>query len=266
MSAAAEVVGGWLRGWKPEIALVLGSGLGEMGDRLGDARRRGYAEIPGFEMPGVIGHRGELIAGALGGRRVLVQSGRFHGYEGHSAEAVVGPVRLFASLGVKILILTNAAGGIGAGLDPGSIMLVTDHLNFTFASPLAGPVHPGDTRFPDMSAPYDEELGRLARKVARVQRMDLDEGVYAGVMGPSYETRAEVAMLRLLGADAVGMSTVTEVIAARAAGIRCLAFSTITNRAAGLGSGKLSHEEVMREAKGAGARLGELIEEIVSRT
>jgi purine-nucleoside phosphorylase len=260
------VVGRWLGQWRPEIALVLGSGLGELGSGLSQSRRLGFHQIPGFEVPAVSGHRGELIAGGLGGKRVLVQSGRFHGYEGHSAEAVVRPIRLFAELGVKILVLTNAAGGIGARLGPGSIMLVTDHLNFTFANPLLGPVQPGELRFPDMSATCDPALRRLTREVALKHMLELHEGSYAGVMGPSYETRAEVLMLRRLGADAVGMSTVAEVIAARAAGLRCLAFSVVTNRAAGLGSGRLSHAEVMREANEAGGRLRRLITDVIERT
>ncbi len=265
MTATLEAAGRWLGDWKPEVALVLGSGLAGLADQLEHSSRLPYQRIPGFELPGVEGHRGELIAGSIGGKRVLVQGGRFHGYEGHSPETVVRPVRLFAGLGVGTLILTNAAGGIGAGLGPGSIMLISDHLNFTFSNPLVGPLHPGDLRFPDLSQPYDLELRRLARAVAREQGVELKEGTYGGVMGPSYESRAEVVMLRRLGADAVGMSTVAEVLAARAAGIRCLAFSLITNRAAGLGSGVLSHAEVMREAQAAGARLGQLMARVIAR-
>jgi purine-nucleoside phosphorylase len=265
VSEALEIASRWLGGWSPQAALVLGSGLGELGDQLEDPRRLGYDQVPGFEIPGVAGHRGELIAGVLSGKRVLVQSGRFHGYEGHSAEASVRPVRLFADLGVRVLILTNAAGGIGPGLGPGAIMLINDQLNLGWSSPLAGPVRQCDHRFPDMSAPYDPELRRLAREVASESKIALGEGTYAGVMGPAYETRAEVMMLRRLGADAVGMSTVGEVIAARAAGVRCLGFSILSNRAAGLGSGRLSHDEVMREANRAGGRLGRLIAGVIGR-
>jgi purine-nucleoside phosphorylase len=255
----------WLGAWQPEVALVLGSGLGFLAERLEEARRLGYRDLPGFPVSTVPGHRGELVAGRLAGRRVLCQSGRFHGYEGHPAETVVLPVRMLVDLGVRALLLTNAAGGIRSGFGPGSLMLLADHLNLTFRNGLHGPVRSGDQRFPDMSAPYDAELRAQARQVARVERIALEEGVYAGVMGPSYETPAEIRMLRGLGADAVGMSTVLEVIAARAAGMRCLAISTITNRAAGLGQGRLSHEEVMAAAAAAGERLGRLVAGIVAR-
>lgn len=265
MTRSRDAVRKWLGDWRPEVALVLGSGLGALGEQLEAPRRLGYDAIPGFELPGVPGHRGELIAGALAGRRVLVQSGRFHGYEGHGAESTALPVRVFADLGVTTLILTNAAGGIGAGFGPGSLMLIADHINLTFANPLHGPVRAGDTRFPDMSAPYDPGLGVLARRVALEQGIALREGTYAGVPGPNYETRSEILMLRKFGADAVGMSTVLEVVAARAAGIRCLAFSIITNLAAGRGNARLSHDEVMRAAGDAGTRLGRLVAGVISR-
>ena len=265
MNHAAQTVRRWLGDWRPELALVLGSGLGDLADRLEQARRLPYDAIPGFAMPGVPGHRGELVAGELAGRRVLVQSGRFHAYEGHAAEAVALPARVFADLGVKILLLTNAAGGIGSCLGAGSLMLVVDHLNLTFANPLFGPVRTGDTHFPDMSAPYDPELRRIAQAVAQEQRIGLVEGTYAGVSGPSYETPAEIRMLRWLGADAVGMSTVPEVVAARAAGVRCLAISIITNLAAGLAAGRLAHEEVMIAAREAAGRLERIIAGVIAR-
>jgi purine-nucleoside phosphorylase len=265
VTSSLQAVRRWLGDWRPELALVLGSGLGELANRLEGSRRLPYAEIAGFEVPGVPGHRGELVAGRLAGRRVLIQNGRFHAYEGHPADTVALPVRVFADLGVTILLLTNAAGGIGAGLRAGSLMLLADHLNLTFGNPLLGPVRSGDTRFPDMSSPYDPVLRRTAREVAREQGIALVEGVYAGVPGPSYETAAEIRMLRRLGADAVGMSTVLEVIAARAAGIRCLGVSIITNLAAGLSRGRLSHDEVMRAAGEAGERLGRLLTGVVSR-
>ncbi len=264
MTPAGEAVARWLDGWRPEVALVLGSGLGELGHDLMNARRLPFAGIPGFAIPHVAGHQGELIAGTLSGRRVLVQSGRFHAYEGHPPAVLAAPARLFAELGATRLVLTNAAGGIGPGLEPGGLMLIVGHLNFMFANPLIGPVASGEARFPDLSDPYDLELRTVALRVARALGLALREGVYAGVSGPSYETRAEIRMLRTLGADAVGMSTVPEVIAARAAGLRCLAVSIISNRAAGLGSGRLSHDEVMREAKAAGSRLGRLIEGVLA--
>jgi purine-nucleoside phosphorylase len=261
---ATQTVRRWLGDWRPELALVLGSGLGDLADRLEQSRRLPYDTIPGFAVPGVPGHRGELVAGRLASRRILVQSGRFHAYEGHAAEAVALPVRVFADLGVKTLLLTNAAGGIGARLRAGSLMLLADHLNLSFANPLFGPVRTGDLRFPDMSAPYDPDLRRTALAVAREQGISLVEGTYAGVSGPSYETPAEIRMLRRLGADAVGMSTVLEVVAARAAGMRCLAISIITNLAAGLGTGLLSHAEVMTAARAAGDRLERIVTGLVS--
>jgi purine-nucleoside phosphorylase len=174
------------------------------------------------------------------------------------------PVRIFARLGIRTLILTNAAGGIRSGLGPGSLMLLADHLNLTFRNSLHGPVLPGDVRFPDMSAPYDGGLRRAAETVARGHAIHVDEGVYAGVLGPSYETPAEIRMLRGLGADAVGMSTVLEVLAARAAGMRCLAFSVITNRAAGLTQARLSHDEVIAAAERAAADLGTILEGVLA--
>lgn len=264
MTPAGEVVARWLAGWRPDLALVLGSGLGALGDQVEDSRRLSYADIPGCPRPHVTGHQGELIAGTLAGRRVLVQSGRFHGYEGHPPAVVASLVRLYGELGIGTLLLTNAAGGISEGLGPGTLMLVTGQLNFMFANPLVGAVPPGELRFPDMSEPYDPGLRGLARRVALQQRIPLVEGVYAGVMGPSYETRTEIRMLRALGADAVGMSTVPEVIAARARGLRCLAVSIITNRAAGLGAARLSHEEVMAAAAGAGSRLGRLVGGVIA--
>lgn len=265
MSPALAAVARWLGAWRPEVVVVLGSGLGDLAERLEHPRRLGYGAIPGFVVPGVAGHQGELIAGRLAGRRVLAQSGRFHAYEGHPASTVAQPVRLFAELGAAALVLTNAAGGIGAGLRPGSLMLIADHVNLTSGNPLIGPVRAGETRFPDMSAPYDPALRRIARAVAREERIELAEGVYAGVTGPSYETPAEIRMLRGLGAAAVGMSTVPEVIAARASGLRCLAISIITNLAAGLSAARLTHDEVMLAARGASERLERLLAGVIAR-
>jgi purine-nucleoside phosphorylase len=255
----------WLAGLEPRIAVVLGSGLGRIADRLEGIRRLSYSQVEGFPASEVAGHRGELIAGRLRGVPILCQSGRFHPYEGHSAPTVARPVRLFAALGIDTLVVTNAAGGIAARLDPGSLMLITDQINLTFRNPLHGPVAEGDSRFPDMSAPYDPLLAGLARASARRLGIRLEEGIYAGVLGPSYETPAEIRMLRTLGADAVGMSTVMEVIAARAAGMRCLGCAVVTNRASGLGAGALSHQEVLERAERAGEDLARLLEEIVAQ-
>jgi purine-nucleoside phosphorylase len=254
----------WLGPRRPTVAMVLGSGLGSLTEGLADPVRLSFAEIPGFPAAAVEGHSGDLVAGHLGGKEVLVQSGRFHQYEGHSAATVALPVRTFASLGVKALLLTNAAGGIRRTFRPGALMLIADQLNLTFVNPLVGGLMRDELRFPDMSDPYDLELRGLARAVAQHSRIFLEEGVYAGVSGPSYETPAEIRMLERWGADAVGMSTVHEVVAARARGLRCLGISTITNLAAGLTPVRLSHHEVIRASRRAAQALGELVAGIVA--
>ncbi len=247
----------------PGVAIVLGSGLGHLAGRLQDARRVSYGEIEGFPTTTIVGHQGELVSGTLGGTPVLVQSGRFHLYEGHSAETVVLPVRAMAALGVRTLVLTNAAGGIRRTFGRGALMMIADHVNLTFRNPLIGPVLPGEERFPDMSDPYDGGLRALAREVARERGIALEEGVYLQVLGPSYETPAEIRMAERMGADAVGMSTAVEVIAARARGVRCLAFSTITNHAAGITGERLSHAEVIEVAARVAGDLERLVEGVV---
>ncbi len=245
------------------MALILGSGLGHVAGRLDDAIRLPYREIPGFPEPAVAGHAGELVAGTLAGCPLLCQSGRFHAYEGHPAATVALPVRVFATLGIETLLLTNAAGGIRRDFRPGTLMLIADQVNLSFRNPLIGRVLAGEARFPDMSAPYDAELCAVAHQVARARGVALEDGVYAGVPGPSYETPAEIRMLERLGADAVGMSTVLEVVAARARGMRCLGISIITNLASGIGHGRLSHAEVMVAAEAAGDALGRVLAGVV---
>jgi purine-nucleoside phosphorylase len=264
IDAAVAAIGERLGKRRPEVAIVLGSGLGQFAERLQDAVRISYDLIPGFPAPTVIGHSGELVAGSLAGRDVLVQSGRFHMYEGHAASVCALPVRVFARLGVRTLILTNAAGGIRRSFGSGTVMLIADHINLTFRNGLFGPALPGEERFPDMSDPYDADLRAVARGVALRQRIPLAEGVYVGLLGPSYESPAEIRMLERLGADAVGMSTVLEVITARAAGIRCLGFSAITNPAAGVTPHKLHHLEVMEVAYRIAGELAALIEGVVA--
>jgi purine-nucleoside phosphorylase len=264
IDAAVAAIGERLGKRRPEVAIVLGSGLGQFAERLQDAVRISYDLIPGFPAPTVIGHSGELVAGSLAGRYVLVQSGRFHMYEGHAASVCALPVRVFARLGVRTLILTNAAGGIRRSFGSGTVMLIADHINLTFRNGLFGPALPGEERFPDMSDPYDADLRAVARGVALRQRIPLAEGVYVGLLGPSYESPAEIRMLERLGADAVGMSTVLEVITARAAGIRCLGFSAITNPAAGVTPHKLHHLEVMEVAYRIAGELAALIEGVVA--
>ena len=192
---AADAVGRRLGTLEPRVAIVLGSGLGGLADTVRDAIRLPYAEIPGFPAPGAPGHKGELVAGMLEGVPVLVQSGRFHLYEGHAPSVAGLPVRVFARLGVPTLIVTNAAGGIRHTFRPPTLMLIADHINLMWRNPLVGPVEEGEERFPDMSDPYDPELRALAREVARQERVSLEEGVYAALLGPSFETPAEIRML-----------------------------------------------------------------------
>lgn len=263
-AAAAAAIRPRLMARKPEVAITLGSGLGGLADRITDAIRIPYGEIPGFHIPSVEGHKGELVIGQLGGRTVLAQSGRFHMYEGHSAQVSVLPVRTFSELGIRTLVLTNAAGGVNRAFGPGTIMLITDHINLSGRTPLEGPVVEGEVRFPDMTTPYDADLRALARTVADREGIALAEGVYLALLGPSYETSAEVRMLERLGADAVGMSTAVEVIAARARGMRCLGFSTITNAATGTTAEVLSHAEVMAVAGQVGDRVATIIEGVIA--
>ncbi|HEX4633362.1 MAG TPA: purine-nucleoside phosphorylase [Gemmatimonadales bacterium] len=263
--AAADVVARRIAPRKPKVAIVLGSGLGFLADRVEGAVRVPYADIPGFPEPGVAGHKGELVAGNLGGVPVLVQAGRFHLYEGHDAVTAGLPVRVFSRLGITTLVVTNASGGIRAGFGAGTLMLLSDHLNLMFRNPLIGPVIEGEERFPDLTEAYDAKLRKLAKETAARLKVPLEEGVYAALLGPSYETPAEVRMLRNLGADAVGMSTVPEVVVARARGMRCLGFSIVTNPAAGLSGETLSHEEVLAVGLRAGTKLGDLVTEVVRR-
>ena len=205
------------------------------------------------------GHAGEFVAGTLDGSPVILQSGRYHIYEGHPLAVVSAPVRTLAELGVEILLVTNAAGGIREGLDPGEVMLIQDHINLTGTSPLIGPQVGGEARFPDMSEPYCPELGEMARAAASGAEVTLHRGVYAAMHGPAYETAAEIRMLARLGVDAVGMSTVPEVLVAKARGIACLGVSTITNRATGLSGSVPDHAEVMEIAALAGQRLAPIV-------
>jgi purine-nucleoside phosphorylase len=227
------------------MALILGSGLGGVADDLAEPRSVRFADIPGFSAAGVVGHAGKLIAGTLAGRRTLVLAGRIHAYEGHPLPAVAFPVRVLRALGARTLFVSNAAGGIRRDLSPGDLMVIEDHLNLMFASPLTGPLEEGDERFPDMSDAYDPALSELLLRVAGENGVAQRKGVYAALRGPSYETRAEVRMLERLGADAVGMSTVPEVIVARALGMRVVGVSCITNLACGLTDQPLSHAEVI---------------------
>lgn len=230
------------------VGVVLGSGLGEFADRLDGLQRVPYAEIPFMPTSTVKGHPGNLCVGHAGTAPVVCLQGRVHLYEGRSVREVVFGVRLLAELGCSVVLLTNAAGGIASGLRPGDLMLIRDHMNLTGHNPLLGLDQGPGPRFPDLSHAYDPGMQELARRAARESGVTLREGVYAAMLGPSYETPAEVRMLRTLGADAVGMSTVPEVIALRHRGIRVAAVSCITNLAAGMSEQELRHEEVAETA------------------
>jgi len=262
---ATEAVRKRLGKVKPRVAIVLGSGLGFLADEVVNPIRIPYHTIPGFPEPGVAGHKGELVAGTLEGVPVIVQAGRFHLYEGHPAAVAALPTRVFAELGVAMLIVTNAAGGVRRTFPGGTLMLIADHINLMWRNPLIGQPAPGEQRFPIMHEPYDGELRALARTVARESGIQLDEGVYAGLLGPSYETPAEVRMLEKLGADAVGMSTVPEVLVARSRGIRCLGFSSITNPGAGITAQALSHEEVLEASKHIARGLSVVVKGVLRR-
>lgn len=233
----------------PRIGVVLGSGLGAFAETLGGALAIPYADIPHMPSPAVTGHAGDLVLGRAGGVQIACLGGRVHLYEGHAMEALVFGVRLLARLGCTTVLLTNAAGGLRHEMRPGTLMLVSDHINLTGRSPLLGPNDDAlGPRFPDMSRAYDPALGELARRAAIRVGVQLHEGVYAAVHGPAYETPAEIRMLRTLGADAVGMSTVPEVLALRHMGVRCAAISCITNMAAGMTAQPLDHAEVKETA------------------
>lgn len=249
----------------PPTLIVLGSGLGSLEDALEDRVAVPFTDLPGFPPATVEGQAGRYAAGRLGGVPVLLQCGRFHMYEGGGADLVAAPVRVAAALGVRVLVLTNAAGGVRRTLRPGDLVLLDDHINWMFTSPLLGPAQTGEERFPDMSEPYDDGLRSLALQLAAEVGERVEEGTYAALLGPQYETAAEVRMLERLGADVVGMSTVPEVLVARALGLRCLAFSVVANKAVGMGGGPLSHEEVVAQGRAGGQRLARLLTHLVPR-
>ena len=233
----------------PSIAMILGSGLGAVADELSNPTFIDYKDIPGFPVSAVEGHAGRLVFGELDGVNVVVMQGRAHYYEGWSMREVTFPVRVFSLLGVEYLVVTNSAGCVNETYTPGDLMIISDHLNLTGDNPLRG--HNEDEfgpRFPDMSDPYDSKLRELIRTVGSELGVELKEGIYAGVAGPSYETPAEVQMVARVGGDAVGMSTVPEVLVANHCGIRVAGISCITNMAAGLSGQKLSHDEVKETA------------------
>jgi purine-nucleoside phosphorylase len=243
--AAADAIASTFDGRKPDLAIILGSGLGGLSRAIKDGARVSFRHIPGFPDATVAGHEGAVITGKLGGREVLALSGRFHLYEGHPAALAAFPVRVFHALGINQLFVSNAAGGISEKLGGGDLMIISDHLNLMGANPLVGAAQEGETRFPDMTEAYDPGLRKLLRSAAKKLSITIHEGVYAALLGPSYETPSEVKMLRTLGADAVGMSTVPEVIMARALGMQVAGVSCITNPAAGVTGAVLSHADVL---------------------
>lgn len=248
----------------PEIAIILGSGLGALANHVTDQTVLKYEDIPHFKASTVAGHAGELIIGKIENRSVLIMNGRFHYYEGHDMEIVTLPIRVFARLGIKNLIVTNAAGGIGDELLPGTIMLIHDHLSFMCPSPLRGAnLSEFGTRFPDMTHVYSTEHIELAKKIADKLGIPVKSGVYCYFTGPQYETPSEIKAVKLLGADAAGMSTVPEAIIARHCDMNILGISLITNKAAGLGGNELSHEEVGAIAKTSGEKLVKLVKNII---
>lgn len=246
---AAAYIKEKLGGRAPEIAITLGSGLGDLADHLVDAVQIPYGEIPHFPVSTVAGHKGQFVVGKLEGREVLCMQGRFHYYEGYDLKQVTLPVWVMKLLGISTLIVTNAAGGINTGFRPGNLMLIEDHLNLTGENPLIGEnLEVFGDRFFDMTVAYDAGYRALAEQLAAELNIPLQKGVYAWLTGPNYETPAEIRYLRAIGADAVGMSTVPEVLVARHSGLRVCGISCITNLAAGMGDGLLSHEEVKETA------------------
>ena len=246
---------------RPRIALVLGSGWNTVLGLVDSPTTLAYAELPAFPVLGVAGHAGELVLGRLGGTEVAVLAGRKHAYEDGHADAMKGAIRTLAALGIGTLLLTNAAGSLDPAAGPGSLMLIGDHLNLVQRTPLHG--ERDDARFVDLRDAYDPVLRQRARDVARGMGQALHEGVYAWQLGPQFETPAEIRMLRGLGADAVGMSTVPETILARHAGLKVLALSLITNLAAGLDAEPLSHAQTLAAAQAAGDRAARFLEALV---
>jgi purine-nucleoside phosphorylase len=259
----------WLRergAGTPDVAIVLGSGLGDFADALQEGRTTPYGDIPHWPATSVVGHAGRLALGRLAGRRVATLSGRVHFYEGHAMSTVTFATRVLGTLGVRTLILTNAAGGINVAFEPGTLMLIEDHINLLGTNPLIGPNDERfGPRFPDMLEVYSTRLRTLAAEAAASQGLSLARGIYVAVHGPSYETPAEIRYLRTIGADAVGMSTVPEALVARHMGIEVLGISCITNAAAGVLPKPLVHDEVMEVAKRVRTRFSKLLEGVVER-
>lgn len=249
---------------QPEIGIVLGSGLGDFADSIEDKIEIPYTEIPGFPVSTVKGHDGKLIFGKINSKEVCVMKGRIHYYEGYDIKEVVYPIEVLAGLGIKTLILTNAAGGVNTDFEPADLMIINDHINLMGKNPLIGPNDEDlGPRFPDMTDLYNKDLIEVAEKSAKKLGIDIQEGVYMYFTGPSYETAAEVRMARILGADAVGMSTVPEAIIARHRGLKILGISTITNISTGILDTPLDHTEVVEVGQEVAGKFKELLKEII---
>jgi len=248
----------------PEIVLILGSGLGALAEEAEGTVAVSTEEVPGYPASTVQGHAGRLVFGRLEGREVLFVQGRVHFYEGHPAASLTVPVRLAHALGARRMLVTNAAGGLDPAWPPGTLMLITDHINHAFASPLAGPPRAGEPRWPDLHAPYDPEWTDRAERLALERGIAVKRGVYLWTTGPSYETPAEIRAFRRIGADAVGMSTVPEVVQAAALGMRTLGISAITNLAAGLSLERLDHDDVLEVGRQVRGRFAALVRAIVA--
>ncbi|HTS38438.1 MAG TPA: purine-nucleoside phosphorylase [Candidatus Solibacter sp.] len=251
---------------RPRIALVLGSGLGAFADSLTDAARIPYGDVPAFPKSTAIGHAGQLVIGNVGSVPVAAMQGRVHLYEGYSSQEVTFPIRVFGRMGIRALILTNAAGGINLGYSQGALVLIRDHINLQGSNPLVGPNDDRfGVRFPDMTHAYSRVYRQIAREQASQLKVTLYEGVYAALLGPSYETPAEIEYLRRIGADLVGMSTVAEVIAARHMGMKVLAISCVTNTAAGILDVPLSHAEVIETGERVKSTFESLLRAVLPR-
>ena len=263
LNSAVEFIKEKIGDFKPQIGIILGSGLGDLADEY-CLQAIPYSGIPGFESSTVSGHKSQLVFAEINGKKVVMMQGRFHFYEGHPIQKVVFPVKVMKKLGVETLVVTNAAGGVNPEFKPSDLMIITDHINFMGVNPLIGANDNSmGERFPDMSAVYTPEYIKLAKEIAKKLGIRLEEGVYMALTGPSYETPAEVRMARTIGADAVGMSTVPEAIVASWAGMKVIGLSCICNSAAGVSTVGLSHADVIQAAGIAKDKFKTLVKEII---
>ena len=251
---------------KPRVGMILGTGLGKLAEQVAIRESISYDDIPHFPVSTVEGHAGRLLFGRLAGKNVVIMQGRAHGYEGYSLHRTTLPVRVMKRLGIEILLISNAAGGLNPLFSPGDVMVISDHINLTGQNPLVGPnLDPFGPRFPDMVAAYDRELIRTAEQAAAREKIKLQKGVYAGVVGPSLETPAETRFIRMIGADAVGMSTIPEVIAGIHCGLRILGLSAISNINLPDGMQPATLEDILKHAAVAGKKMGKIVEGVLEK-